>query len=103
MTKWIYTVCLIVIVTLMAGAGAALAIDESSDEMSDDDLGAVAGIIDSIGKNAVVIDDMKYNFASDATFLSRTGDRIIKSMFKIGDPVDFVLNANNEISTLQRR
>jgi len=101
MTKWIYTVCLIIIVTLVTGA-AALAINESSDNMSEEGFGGGTGTIYSIGENDVVINDMKYKFVSNAKFLSNTGGDLTRSMFKKGDDVNFVLNSNNEILALQK-
>jgi len=102
MTKWIYTVCLIIVVTLMTGAGAALAVRELTDGMSDEGFAGGTGTIDSIGENAVVINDMKYEFASNVKFLSNTGDDLTKSLFKKGDPVDFILNSDREILALQK-
>ena len=102
MTKWIYTICLIIIVTMMAGAAAAVDINEGSGDMSDEGFGGGTGTIDRIGENAVVINDMKYNFASNVKFLSNSGGDLIKSMFKMGDPVNFVLNSNNDIIALQK-
>ncbi len=102
MTKWIYTGCLIIIVTVMAGAGAALAINELTDDMSEEGFGGGSGTIYSIEENAVVINDMKFNFASNARFVSSSGGDLIKSMFKKGDPVNFVLNSKDEILALQK-
>ena len=102
MTKWIYTGCLIIIVTMMAGAGAALAIDELTDDMSEEGFGGGSGTIYSIEANAVVINDMKFNFASNARFLSSTGGALMKSMFKKGDSVNFVLNSKDKILALQK-
>lgn len=102
MTKWIYTGCLIIIVTMMAGAGAALAINELTDDMPEEGFGGGSGTIYSIGENAVVINDMKYKFASNARFVSGTGGDLIKSMFKKGDPVNYVLNSNGDILALQK-
>lgn len=102
MTKWIYTVCLIIVVTLMTGAAAALAVNKLSEDMSEEGFGGGTGTIYSIGANAVVINDMKYKFASNAKFLSNTGGVLIKSMFKKEDRVNFVLNSNSEISVLQK-
>ena len=86
----------------MTGAAAALAVNELSDDMSDEGFGGGSGTIDSIGPNAVVINDMKYNFASNVKFLSNTGDDLTKSLFKNGDSVDFILNSNSEILALQK-
>ena len=102
MTKWIYTGCLIIVVTLMTGAGAALATNELTDDMSEEVFGGGSGTIYRIGDNAVVINDMKYNFASNARFVSSTGGDLIKSMFKKGDPVNYVLNSNGDILALQK-
>ena len=102
MTKWIYTVCLIIVVTLMTGAGVALATNELTDDMSEEGFGGGSGTIYSIEENAVVINDMKYNFASNARFVSSTGGDLIKSMFKKGDPVNYVLNSKDEILALQK-
>ena len=102
MRKWIYTVCLIIVVTLMTGAAAALAVNELSDDMSNEGFAGGAGTIDSIGENAVVINDMKYNFASNVKFLSNTGSDLTKSLFKKGDSVDFILNSDSEILALQK-
>ncbi len=103
MTKWIYTVCLVMMVTLMAGAASAIAITELSDDMSEEGFAEGTGTIYSIEKDAVVINDMKYTFASNVKFLSDTGGGLTKSMFKKGDPVNFVLDSNSEILTLQKR
>ena len=85
MTKRIYTICLIIIFTMMAGAATAFATNELSDDMSEEGLGGGTGTIYSIEGIAVVINDMKYNFASNARFLSNTGGALTKAMFKKGD------------------
>lgn len=103
MTKRTYTICLMIIFTMMAGAATAFAINELSDDMSEEGLGGGSGTIYSIERNAVVINDMKYNFASRARFLSNTGDALTKSMFNKGDFVNFSLNSNNDIIALQKR
>ena len=82
MTKWIYTGCLIIVVTLMTGAGAALAINELTDDISEEGFGGGSGTIYSIEENAVVINDMKYNFASNARFVSSTGGDLISLCLK---------------------
>ena len=102
MTKWIYTGCLILIVTMMAGAGAALAINELTDDISEEGFGGGSGTIYSIEENAVVINDMKFKFAPNAKFVSSTGGDLIKSMFKKGDPVNYVLNSNGDILAIQK-
>jgi hypothetical protein len=86
----------------MTGAAAALAANALSDDMSDEGFGGGNGTIDSIGENAVVINDMKYKFASNVKFLSNTGSDLTKSLFKKGDPVDFVLNSDSELLALQK-
>jgi hypothetical protein len=91
-----------IIVTLMTGAVATFADIELSDDISEEGFGGGTGAIYSIAENAVVINDMKYNFASNAKFLSYTGGAIIKSMFKKGDFVNFSLNSNNDIIALQK-
>ena len=101
MTKWIFTVCLLVIVTLLTGAASAFDINEG-DDLPEQGFGGGTGIIDSIGKKAVVINDMEYKFGSNTKFLSNTGGDLIKSMFKEGDRVNFILNFNSEIIALQK-
>jgi hypothetical protein len=91
-----------IIVTLMTGAAATFADTELSDDISEEGFGGGTGAIYSIAENAVVINDMKYNFASNAKFLSYTGGVLIKSMFKKGDFVNFSLNSNNDIIALQK-
>ena len=102
MTKWIYTGCLIIVIALMAGAATAIAVNELSDDMSEEGFGGGSGTIYRMGENTVVINDMKYKFASSTKFLSYTGDALIQSMFKKEDRVDFVLNSRSEISVLQK-
>jgi len=60
------------------------------------------GTVDSISEDAIWIDDKKYMFSSNATFLSKDVGYASKSNFKKGDKVIFILNINNEITLLQK-
>ena len=102
MTKQIYAICLMIVFTLVTGATVAFAINELSEDMSEEGFGGGSGAIYSIDGNAVVINDMKYKFAFNAKFLSNTGGGLIKSMFEKGDFITFSLNSNNEIIALQK-
>jgi len=97
MIKLIFTGCFIIIITFMAG-GAGIV----NEALGEEGLGGGTGSIYSIEENAIVINDMKYNFTSSAKFLSKDGVSISKSSFKKGDKVSFILNINNEIVLLQK-
>ena len=97
MIKWIFTGCFIVIIAFMAGGVGVV-----NEALGEEGLGGGAGSIYSIEGNAIVINDMKYDFSSRVKFLSKDGDSISKSNFKKGDKVSFVLNINNKIIILQK-
>ena len=95
MIKWIFTGCLII--AFMAGGTGVV-----NEALGEEGLGGGTGSIYSIEENAVVINDMKYNFSSNVKFLAKDGRSTLKSNFIKGDEVNFVLNINNEIIVLQK-
>jgi len=97
MIKWIFTGCFIVIITFMAGGAGVV-----NEALGEEGRGGGAGSIYSIEGNAIVINDMVYNFSSNVKFLSKDGVSISKSSFKKGDKVSFSLNNNNKIIVLQK-
>jgi|GEM_PF-6430246 len=97
MIKWILTGCFIIIITFMAGGAGVV-----NEALGEEGLGGGSGSIYSIGENAVVINDMKYNFSSSVKFLAKDGGTASKSSFKKGDKISFILNINNEIVLLQK-
>ena len=97
MIKWIFAGCFIIIITFMAGGAGVI-----NEALGEEGFGGGTGSIYSIEGNAVVINDMKYNFTSSAKFLSKDGVSISKSSFKKGDEVSFIININNEIIVLQK-
>ena len=97
MIKWIFTGCFIIIITFMAGGAGVV-----NEALGEEGRGGGAGSIYSIEGNAIVINDMKYNFSPSTKFLSKDGVSISKSSFKKGDKVSFILNINNKIILLQK-
>lgn len=97
MIKWIFTGCFIIIITFMAGGAGVI-----NEALGEEGRGGGTGIIYSIEGDAVIINDMKYNFSSNVKFLIKDGDTTLKSSFKKGDKVSFIININNEIILLQK-
>ena len=97
MIKWIFTGCFIVIIALMAGGVGVV-----NEALGEEGQGGGEGSIYNIEGNAVVINDIKYNFSSNVKFLAKDGRSTSKSNFKKGDEVSFILNINNEIIVLQK-
>ena len=60
------------------------------------------GTVDDISEDTMWIDDKKYIFSSDATFLSKNVGSISKSSFKQGNAVGFILDSDGEIAFLQK-
>ncbi len=78
MIKWIFTGCFIVIITFMAGGAGVV-----NEALGEEGRGGGAGSIYSIEGNAIVINDMVYNFSSNVKFLSKDGVSISRSsLFK---------------------
>jgi len=102
MIKWIFSGCLIIIIALMAGTAGAGIVNNTPGDISEEGIGGGTGIIYSIEGDAVVINDMKYNFSSNVKFLTKDGDITSKSSLKKGDKVSFILNSNNDIILLQK-
>ncbi len=69
MIKWIFTGCFIVIIAFMAGGVGVV-----NEALGEEGLGGGAGSIYSIEGNAIVINDMKYNFSSNVKFLTKDGN-----------------------------
>jgi len=60
------------------------------------------GTVDSISEDAIWIDDKKYIFSSNATFLSKDVGSISRSSFKKGNAIGFILGSDGEIAFLQK-
>ncbi len=60
------------------------------------------GTVDGISEDAIWIDDKKYMFSSNATFLSKDVRATSRSSFKKGNAVGFILNSDGEIAFLQK-
>lgn len=61
-----------------------------------------SGTVDSVSKDAIWIDDKKYMFSSNATFLSKNFRTASKSSFKKGNAVGFILDSDGKIAFLQK-
>ena len=111
MIKWIYTGCLVIIITLMAGtvsAGEAINPEtgqpitvEFLRQIPIEQVGSY-GTVDSISEDAIWIDDKKYMFSSNVTFLSKDVGFATRSSFKKGNAVGFILDSNGAIAFLQK-
>jgi len=60
------------------------------------------GTVDSLSEDAIWIDDKKYIFSSNATFLSKDVRATSRSSFKKGNAVGFILDSNGAIAFLQK-
>ena len=102
MIKWIFSGCLIIIIALVAGTAGAGIVNSTPGDISEEGMEGGTGSIYSIEGNAVVINDMKYNFSSNVKFLAKDGRSTAKSNFKKGDEVSYILNINYEVIILQK-
>ena len=60
------------------------------------------GKIDGFSENGIVINDSLYQFAIDATLLSKNGGTLLLSSFNVGDRVGYEVDPEGRISRLQK-
>ena len=111
MIKLIYRGLFIIIIMIMTGtvsAGEAINPEtgqpitvELLRQLPIEKIGSY-GTVDSISEDAIWIDDTKYMFSSDVTYLSKDGGFTSKSSFKKGNAVGFILDSDGEIAFLQK-
>ena len=111
MIKWIFTGCFIIIIMIMTGtvsAGEAINPEtglpitvELLRQIPIEDIGSY-GTVEGISQDAIWIDDRKYIFSSNATFLSKNVGYALRSSFKKGNAVGFILDSDGEIAFLQK-
>ena len=111
MIKLIYRGWLIIIIMIMTGtvsAGEAINPEtglpitvELLRQIPIEQIGSY-GTVDEISEDAIWIDDKKYMFSSNATFLSKNVGSTSRSSFKQGNAVGFILDSDGEIAFLQK-
>ena len=111
MIKLIYKGWVIIIIMIMTGtvnAGEAINPEtglpirvELLRQIPIEQIGSY-GSVDDISEDAIWIDDRKYMFSSNATFLSKNVGYTSKSNFKKGNAVGFILDSNGAIAFLQK-
>lgn len=111
MIKLIYRGWLIIIIMIMAGTvGAGEAINPETGlpitvellrQIPIEKIGSY-GTVDGMSGDAVWIDDKKYMFSSNATFLSKSVGYTSRSSFKKGTAVGFILDSDGKIAFLQK-
>ncbi len=111
MIKLIYRGCFIIMIMIMTGtvsAGEAIFPEtgkpitvELLRQLPIEKIGSY-GTVDSISEDAIWIDDKKYMFSSNATFLSKNVGSTSRSSFKQGNAVGFILDSDGEIAFLQK-
>ena len=111
MIKLIYRGCFIVMIMIMAGtvsAGEAIFPEtgqpitvELLRQIPIEQIGSY-GTVDGISEDAIWIDDKKYMFSSNATFLSKDVGSTSKASFKKGNAVGFILDSDGKIAFLQK-
>ena len=58
------------------------------------------GYIDRIAKDEIVIDDCSYRFSSFVKFATPTRKNTLRSRFRAGDLVGYIINSKKEIESL---
>ena len=109
MIKWIFTGWFIImIMTGTVSAGEAI-FPETGQPITVELLRQIPieqigryGTVDEISEDAIWINDTKYMFSSNVTFLSKDVKSTPRSSFKQGNAVGFILDSDGKIAFLQK-